>query len=133
MPCSRHALPLWLADGAARSLKIAATHIEPCEQGREVAQAAGDEMSYAAGRLQMAIYTKQLRLEQGSPLALGQVAPDHHVDHAELVFQGNEYDTAGGLWALSADHQAGNADRAAMLDRAQFPRTAAAPGLELIS
>ncbi len=97
-------------DESSNLLKVPATHIEPGKQGREVAQAAGDEMSYAAGRLQMAIHTKQLRLDQRPPLALGQVAPDHYVDHAELVFQGDEDDTAGGLRALAADNQAGDAD-----------------------
>ncbi len=61
----------------------------------------------------------------------GKVVSDHHVDHAELVFQGDEGDAAGGLWALPADHQAGDPYRSPMSQFRQFAGVAAAAGLEL--
>ena len=63
--------------------------------------------------------------------AVRQVVPDHHVDHAELVLQGDEGDAAGGLWALPADHQAGDPYRSPMSQFRQFAGVAAAAGLEL--
>ena len=38
-----------LMDESSNLLKVPATHIEPGEQGREVAQAAGDDVANAAG------------------------------------------------------------------------------------
>ncbi|MNT97847.1 hypothetical protein D3C72_2402660 [compost metagenome] len=63
---------------------------------------------------------EQLRTDQYLTLPLGQVAPDHHVDVTELVFQRNEGHAAGGARTLPACHQAGNADRPPVLDVKQL-------------
>ncbi len=75
---------------------------------------------------QPSVDSQQLRVDQHTALPLAQILPDHHIDHAEFVFQGKEDHTAGRAGFLPADHQPGHADVAAMLDAPQLPRTAAA-------
>lgn len=83
-------------------------------------QAPGDDVAHLAGGLQDALHLQQPGLEEWPPLPFGKVVSDHHVDHAELVFQGDEGDAAGGLWALPADHQAGDPYRSPMSQFRQF-------------
>ena len=54
-------------------------------------------------------------------------------DIAELIFQGDKGNAAGRARALSTGDQAGDADVAAMLNLQQFPGTAAAPRVQLIT
>ncbi len=94
-------------------------------------QAPCDDVAHLAGGLQDALHLQQPGLEEWPPLPFGEVVPDHHVEHAELVLQGDEGDAAGGLWALPADHQAGDPYRSSMSQFRQFAGVAAAAGLEL--
>ncbi|MCY1180587.1 hypothetical protein D9M73_210420 [compost metagenome] len=111
-------------------MEIPAAHVQPVEQFAQVEQPSGDHMAHAALRLQRAVHLHQPRFQERPPLALGEVVPDHHVEHAELVFQGDEGHPAGGLRALAADHQAGDAHRAAVFQRRQFPGAAATARLQ---
>jgi len=52
---------------------------------------------------------QQARAEQGLACAQGDIAPDHHVDHAVLVLEGDEDDAARGVGPLPADDDAGGA------------------------
>lgn len=59
-------------------------------------------------------------MQQHAPLTFGQVVPDHHIDHAELVFNGYEDHAAGGLRPLATDHQASDADQTIKLHLTEF-------------
>lgn len=102
------------------SVEVAAADIQAAEQRGEVMQLAGDEVLYAAFRFQFAFDHQQLRFQERTALAFGQLTPDDHVDHAVLVLQGDEGDPAGGLRSLPADHQACGADVPARRDFRQL-------------
>ena len=73
-----------------------------------------DDMLHAINAFQAAIDLHQLGIDQHPVLAIGQVPPDHGVDHAGLILEREEGDTAGGLWALAHAYQAGDAHAPAM-------------------
>jgi hypothetical protein len=105
-------------------MKVAAADIQTGQHARQIRQAPGYHVAHTFDRFQVAIDAQHLRLHQGPSLPLGQVVPDNHIDQAEFIFEREEYDAAGGLRPLPANHQAGDADRPAVLDRQQIMGTA---------
>ena len=73
-----------------------------------------DDMLHAIDAFQAAVDLHQLGIDQYPVLAIGQVPPDHGIDHAGLVFKGEEGNATGGLRALAHADQAGDAHAAAM-------------------
>ncbi|MNI48870.1 hypothetical protein D3C73_1034570 [compost metagenome] len=67
-----------------------------------------------------------MRAHQRAPLPLGQLAPNHHIDHAEFILKGHERHPAGGLWPLPPHHQPSHGDCIAMLNTRQLLRAATA-------
>src|SRR5690606_16219130 len=106
--------PVW------ESVEVAAAHVQAAEQRGEVVQAPGNEVPHAAFGFQLALHHQQPRLQERAALALGKLAPDHDVDHAVLVLEGDEGDAAGGLRTLAADDQAGRNDAAARCNPGQL-------------
>ena len=82
----------------------------------------GDQVADAVGLFPTAFDTQQACLQKCAVLPLSHLAPDNHVDRAELVFQRDESDTAGGLRALALGHQAGDAHAAGGWSQAQRAR-----------
>ena len=79
----------------------------------------------------MAIHGQQLRLVELARLLLAQVAPYDDVERTVLVFQAEEGDAAGGLWALPGGDQAGYAQRRFGLALQRLARTQATPLAQL--
>ncbi len=77
-------------------------------------------MLHAVGTFDPSFNGHQPGFEEFAPLPLGHVLPDHRVDQAVLVFEGDESDAAGGLRPLPHGDQAGEADTLAMRQVAQF-------------
>ncbi len=106
--------------GLASSTEIATLHLDTRQQFSQVAQAPGDQVTDLADAFPAPVDPEQLRAHQGLALALGQVAPDHHVEVAKFIFQGDEGHAAGRARTLAAGDQPGDADVAAMLHVLQF-------------
>ena len=73
-----------------------------------------DDVLDAIDAFRATIDLHQLGIDQHPVLAIGQVPPDHGVDHAGLVLEGEESHPAGGLWPLAHAHQSGDAHTAAV-------------------
>lgn len=101
-------------------MKIPTAHIDPFQQRCQVSQTPGDQVPYFAHRLPAPVDFQQPRTDQGLTLTLSQVAPDDHIEVAELILQSDKGDATGGAWALPAGDQAGNADIAPMRHRHQL-------------
>ena len=90
-----------------------------------------DDMLHTIDAFQAAIDLHQLGIDQHPVLAIGQVPPDHGVDHASLIFEREEGDAAGGLWALAHAYQAGDTHATAMAMARQLRGIQAATAAQL--
>src|ERR1700674_4905219 len=99
---------------AASSMKIARPRRQLAEQRALVAQSSRNQMHDLAGPLQRAVDGEQVGAQQLLALALGQVPPHDDVDHAGLVFERDESNTACRARTLPAGNQPGHARDAAM-------------------
>src|SRR5690606_24137109 len=108
------------------SVKIPATGRQTVEHVCQVNQPGGDQMTHSLLGFQPAIDLQHAGMHQLLALALGQRTPDHDIDHAMLVFQGDEGHPAGSAGALATGHQPGDRHRAAVLQATQFVRIPAA-------
>lgn len=80
-------------------MKIPTAHIDPFQQRCQVSQTPGDQVPYFAHRLPAPVDFQQPRTDQGLTLTLSQVAPDDHIEVAELILQSDKGDATGGAWA----------------------------------
>jgi len=94
-------------------VKISRTDRKCLYQVAKVRQFAGHDVDYISLPFQNAFYVQQPCGEQGLALLAGGGQPDHHVDVAGFVFQGNKSHTRGCAGALTAGYQAGYLHRAA--------------------
>jgi len=97
------------------SLEIPAAHVQPRQQWRQVEQPLRNHVPHTLLVFEFAEHLHQLRPHQHLALTLGQVAPDHYVDHAVFVFEGDEGHAAGCPRPLPPDHQPADAEAATML------------------
>lgn len=88
-------------------------------------------MLHPVDRLESTRHTEQTRLDQHAALPVAKIAPDHDVDHAVFVFEGDEGDAGGGLWALATGDEAGDAHRAAVFHAIEIARSTVASGPQL--
>ncbi len=76
-------------------MKVATAGLQAAHQLIGVVQALGDDMLDAIFAFDSPIDNQQSGFQQNSALAFGEVSPDHDIDHAVFVFQGEEGDAAG--------------------------------------
>jgi hypothetical protein len=112
-------------------MEIAAVAAQPLQQFIQAVHALHDDMLHAIDAFQAAVDLHQLGVDQHPVLAIGQVPPDHGVDHAGLVFKGEEGDATGGLRALAHADQAGDAHATAMAVARQLRGIQAATAAQL--
>ena len=82
-------------------MEVAAVAAQPLQQFIQAMHALHDDMLHAIDAFQAAVDLHQLGIDQYPVLAIGQVPPDHGIDHAGLVFKGEEGNATGGLRALA--------------------------------
>jgi hypothetical protein len=64
-------------------MEIPTANGQPFQEWGHVLQMPGNHMADALAAFQVTAHLQELRADQDPPLALGQVVPDHYVDHAE--------------------------------------------------
>lgn len=112
------------------SMKIPRLRTQAAEQRGQVFHARGDDVLDAVDAFEAAVDRHQARFDQDPALALGEVAPDHGVDHAVFVFQAQEGHAAGGFGLLAHGHQAGEAHPAAVRGLVQLRGAPALPRMQ---
>ncbi len=91
------------------SMEVTRAAIERAEQRAEIDQPVRDEVTYPIHMLPASFDAQQARFQVDASLPFGHMAPDHHVDGAELVFHGDKGDATGRLRTLPLRDQASRA------------------------
>ena len=81
-------------------VKIPRPRVESPQQVRQIPQMMGDQMADTILDLPLPVNGQQLAFQQDAVLYFSDLAPDNHIDHAVLVFDGHELPAA--LAALEA-------------------------------
>ena len=101
-------------------MKITRGRGQAPQQRAVVHEAPGNEVNDFAIALEHAFHTHQLRAEQFAALAFAQIVPDHDVDIAGFVLEGDKYHAGCGIRSLSAGDDAGGARAPAMRQGPDF-------------
>ena len=100
-------------------MKIPRPRIESPQQVRQIPQMMGDQMADTILDLPLPVNGQQLAFQQDAVLYFSDLAPDNHIDHAVLVFDGHERHTARCLRPLTHGHHAGDPDKRLVWPRAE--------------
>src|SRR5881227_1719642 len=83
------------SDAHPGSVEIAGMGDELAKKRALISQPACNEMHDLAFLFEPSVDCQQVRTEEFTTLTLGEIAPDHHIDHAGLVLEGDEGHATG--------------------------------------
>src|SRR5438552_4990150 len=124
--CRLSPVTINLSVSAYISVKIPRRRGELPQKGAVVGEALGYKMHHFTFAFKHSFDAHQVRAQQPTPLALGEIAPDDDINIAGLVLERYKYRSRSGARALATGDDARRPDLAAARQQADYLRVAEA-------